>query len=159
MLKKAVSAIILLIAVLVAAVAVNTWRQGSRQISVPPAPPLAVDAGAAARRLSEAIRFKTVSSLEDASLNADQFKALHAYLQASYPRVHAALKREVVGDLTLLYTWPGTDAAAKPVLLLAHQDVVPIAPGTEPKWLAEPFAGEIKDGFAGGVVPGTTRPT
>lgn len=150
MLKKAFLAVILLIAVLVVAVAVNTWRQGSRQIHVPPAPPLTVDADAAARRLSAAIRFKTVSSLDDAGLNSDQFQALHAHLQASYPRVHASLKREVVGDLTLLYTWPGTDAKAPPILLLAHQDVVPIAPGTEAKWQAEPFAGEIKDGFVWG---------
>ncbi|MGB3068662.1 MAG: M20 family peptidase [Ottowia sp.] len=150
MLKKALLAVILLIAALVVAVAVNTWRQGSRQINVQPAPPLAVDADAAARKLSQAIRFKTVSSLDDAGLNADQFKALHAHLQASYPRAHAALKREMVGDLTLLYTWPGTDASAKPILLLAHQDVVPIAPGTEAKWQAEPFAGEIKEGFVWG---------
>ncbi len=150
MLKKGALAVLLLIAALIAAVAVNTLRQGSRQISVPAAPPLAVDADAAAQRLSRAIQARTVSSLDDASLNADQFRALQAHLQQSYPRVHAALKREVVGDLSLLYTWPGTHAAAKPILLLAHQDVVPIAPGTESNWQAQPFAGEIKDGFVWG---------
>ena len=150
MLKKGALAVLLLIAALIAAVAVNTLRQGSRQISVPAAPPLTVDADAAAQRLSRAIQARTVSSLDDASLNADQFRALQAHLQQSYPRVHAALKREVVGDLSLLYTWPGTHAAAKPILLLAHQDVVPIAPGTESNWQAQPFAGEIKDGFVWG---------
>lgn len=150
MLKKVVLTVVLLIAALVLAVAVNTWRQGSRQVDVPPAPPLGVNTDAAARRLSEAIRFKTVSSHDDANLNVDQFRALHAHLEASYPRVHAALKRETVGDLTLLYTWQGTDPSARPILLLAHQDVVPIAPGTEEKWQSAPFAGEIKDGFVWG---------
>ena len=69
---------------------------------------------------------------------------------ARYPKLHAALKREVVGGLSLLYTWPGSDPAAKPILLMAHQDVVPIAPGTEKNWQAEPFAGTIKDGFVWG---------
>ena len=150
MLKKAVLAVLLLIAALIAAVAFNTWRQSSRQVNVPQAPPLAVDTDAAAGRLAAAIRLKTISSADDPGLNADQFTGLHAHLQASYPRAHAALKREIVGDLTLLYTWPGTDASAPPVLLLAHQDVVPIAPGTQAQWSSDPFAGEIKEGFVWG---------
>ncbi|WP_028603124.1 M20 family peptidase [Ottowia thiooxydans] len=150
MVKKAILSFALLIAALVVAVAVNTWRQGSRQVSVPPAPALTIDTDAAAGRLAVAIKFKTISSLEDSNLNADQFTALHAHLQASYPRAHAALKRELVGGLTLLYTWPGTDPSAPPVLLLAHQDVVPIAPSTEAKWQASPFAGEIKEGYVWG---------
>jgi carboxypeptidase PM20D1 len=35
-------------------------------------------------------------------------------------------------------------------MLMAHQDVVPIAPGTEKDWLAEPFAGTIRDGYIWG---------
>ena len=35
-------------------------------------------------------------------------------------------------------------------MLMAHQDVVPIAPGTEKNWQAEPYAGTIKDGFIWG---------
>ena len=150
MLKKTLLAILVLIAALVAAIAINTWRQGTRQISVQPAPPLAIDTDAAAGKLSEAIRFKTISSADDADLNADQFEGLHAHLQASFPRAHEALQREVVGGLTLLYTWPGTDPAAPPIMLMAHQDVVPIAPGTEAHWQAQPFGGEIKDGYVWG---------
>ncbi len=150
MLKKAVLAFLLFIAALVAAVAINTWRQGSRQINVPHAPALAVDTDAASRRLAAAIRFKTISSADDATLNADQFIGLHEHLKTSYPRAHAVLKRDLVDELTLLYTWQGTDSAAPPVLLLAHQDVVPIAPGTHTQWSADPFAGEIKEGFVWG---------
>ena len=78
--------------------------------------------------------------------SAEQFQALHAHLQARFPKAHAALKREVVGGTSLLYTWPGSDASLKPIALLAHQDVVPVAPGTEKDWQAEPYAGTIKDG-------------
>lgn len=150
MFKRLLLGLLALIALLVLAVAINTWRQGSRQIDVPPLAPIAVDEKAAAESLATAVRAKTVSSREDAALNADQFEALHAHLQARYPKLHATLKREVVAGLSLLYTWPGSDPAAKPILLMAHQDVVPIAPGTEKDWQAEPFAGTIKDGFIWG---------
>jgi carboxypeptidase PM20D1 len=139
-----------LLALLVAAVAINTLRQGSRQIQVPPAPPLALDEKAVADKLAGAIRFQTIASLDDAEAGAAEFVKFHTYLQERFPLAHAALKRELVGKYTLLYTWPGSDAQAKPVLFLAHQDVVPIAPGTESKWQAPPFGGEVKDGFVWG---------
>ena len=150
MIKRLFLVVLGLVALLAAAVAVNTLRQGSRQIDVPPAPPLAVDEKGVADKLSGAIRFQTVSSYDDAQLNAAEFTRLHEFLQLRFPKAHAALKREVVGGLSLLYTWQGSDAKALPVLLMAHQDVVPIAPGTEATWKAEPFSGDIKDGFVWG---------
>jgi len=148
--KRALWLVLGLVLLLVAAVAVNTLRQGSRQLDVSPAPPLAVDEKGVADKLAGAIRFQTVSSLTDANLNADEFRKLQAYLEQRFPKLHATLKREVVGGLSLVYTWQGTDPNAKPIALMAHQDVVPIAPGTESKWEAEPFSGQVKDGFVWG---------
>lgn len=150
MLKRVLLFVLAAVLLLAAAVAVNTLRQGSRQLDVAAAPPLAVDQPSVADKLAGAIRFQTVSSHGDPSLNAAEFQKLHAHLQQRFPLVHARLKREVVGDLTLLYTWPGSDANAKPIAFLAHQDVVPIAPGTEPNWQAAPFSGERKDGYVWG---------
>jgi carboxypeptidase PM20D1 len=150
MLKRLLLVLLAIVALLVAAVAVNTLRHGSRQLEVPPAPPLAVDGAAAASRLAEAIRARTVSSHDDAALNTDQFEQLHAMLQVRYPKAHAVMQREVVGGLSLLYTWKGSDPALPPMLLMAHQDVVPIAPGTEGDWKEQPFAGTVKDGFVWG---------
>ena len=150
MIKRALLALLGLVLLLAAAVAVNTLRQGSRQIAVPPAPPLAVDAQGAAERLAGAIRFQTIASREDPDANAAEFRKLHDYLQQRYPKVHAALKRELVGGYSLLYTWPGSDANAKPILLMAHQDVVPISPGTEAKWEQPPFSGNIQGGYVWG---------
>ncbi|WP_354001612.1 M20 family peptidase [Caenimonas aquaedulcis] len=150
MIKRALWLVLGLLLLLAAAVAVNTWRQGSRQLDVPAAPPVAVDERSVADKLAGAIRFQTVSSLEDAQLNAEEFRKFHAYLEQRFPKVHATLRREVVGGLSLLYTWPGSDPKALPIMLMAHQDVVPIAPGTEPNWKASPFAGETKGGFVWG---------
>ncbi len=71
-------------------------------------------------------------------------------LAARYPKAHAAMQREPVGDFSLLYTWKGSDPSLKPILLMAHQDVVPVAPGTEGDWTEPPFAGVVKDGMVWG---------
>jgi len=56
----------------------------------------------------------------------------------------------VIADYSLLYTWEGSDPKLPPVALLAHQDVVPVAPGTEGDWAAPPFDGVIRDGYVWG---------
>ena len=150
MLKRIGWGLLMLLLLVVLAVAINTFRNGSRQLQVAAITPLAVDEQAAAESLAVAIRARTVSSRTDPEQNADQFAALQAHLAARYPKVHAALKREVIGGLSLLYTWPGSEPSLKGIALMAHQDVVPIAPGTEGDWQAAPFGGEIKDGFVWG---------
>ena len=139
-----------LLLLVVAVVAVNTLRQGSRQVEVAPAPPPAIDAEAVADKLAGAIRFQTISSRDDPGLNEGEFRKLHAYLEQRFPLVHSKLRREFVGGLSLLYTWQGSDAQAKPIALMAHHDVTPIAAGTEDRWEVPPFAGVVKDGYVWG---------
>ena len=150
MIRRLLLGVVALLVLLVAILAINTFRKGSRQLEVAPLPTLAVDKAGAAQRLGQAIRARTVSSLEQPAQNADQFLQLHAMLQANYPTAHGVLKREVVGDLSLLYRWPGTDPSAPAIVLMAHQDVVPISPGSEKDWAVDPFSGVVKDGFIWG---------
>ena len=150
MVKRIFLALLLVLLALAAAVAVNTWRTPSRQLAVAPAPQLAIDVQAAAKRLAGAIPFRTVSSLDNPAGNDAEFDKLHAYLAEQFPKVHATLKKEVVGQKALLYTWAGSDPAARPIALMAHQDMVPIAPGTEKAWSVDPFGGAIQDGFVWG---------
>lgn len=150
MLKRALLGLLLVVVLLVAAVAVKTVATPSQQVAVAPAKKLDIDLEAASKRLSTAITFRTVSGLDDPATNAAEFDKLHAFLEQQFPKVHATLKREVVGNKALLYTWQGSDASAKPVALMAHQDMVPIAPGTDKAWSVDPFSGEIKDGYIWG---------
>ena len=140
----------LALAGLVAVVLVKTWATPSRQISVPPQKPVAVDQAAAAARLGAAVQLRTISSYADPKANLAEFERLHALLEQSFPAAHQVLKKEVVGEATLLYSWAGSDPAAKPIAILAHQDVVPIADGTEKDWAQPPFSGAIADGFVWG---------
>jgi len=150
MLKRIFLGLLLVLVALAAVVAVKTWTTPSRQLAVAPSPKPEIDLQAAAKRLAGAIPIRTVSSLDDPAANLAEFDKLHAYLAQNFPKVHATLKKEVVGQKALLYTWTGSDAAAKPIALMAHQDMVPIAPGTEKAWSVDPFGGEIKDGFVWG---------
>ncbi len=145
--------IVLLVAiavVLAAALTANALRKPSRQLAAAPLAPVAIDENAAAQRLGASIKLQTIASATDADQSADAFNALHAQIESDFPAFHAAAKREIVGKYSLLYTWEGSDPSAKPIALLAHQDVVPIAPGTEKDWQVPPFDGTIKDGFIWG---------
>lgn len=149
-LRNLILVAIAIVAVLAAVVLVNTFRQGSKQIAVSPAPKIAVDEQAAAQRLAEAIRFQTISNVFNPDQSAGPLRAMHAHLAASFPAFHAATKLEMVGNYSLLFTWQGSDPAAGPIALLAHQDVVPVAPGTEKDWQHPPFDGVVADGFVWG---------
>ncbi len=119
-------------------------------IAVEPAAAPEVDAQAAALHLSQALRFPTISHQDPADFDSAAFALLQAYLGQSYPRAHAALQVEVVGPASLLYSWEGENPELPPVVLMAHQDVVPVEPGTEEMWSHPPFGGEVRDGYVWG---------
>ncbi|HZD51596.1 MAG TPA: M20/M25/M40 family metallo-hydrolase, partial [Woeseiaceae bacterium] len=135
---------VLLIAVLVANTLLISDRRSEpvRQVDVP-----VLDAGAP-NRLAAAITFETVSPADPSLRAPGPFLAFQAFLERAFPRVHETMARTRVGELSLLYEWPGTDAEAKPVLFLAHQDVVPVADAQA--WTQPPFAGRVADGFVWG---------
>ncbi len=103
----------------------------------------------ATARLQGALRFKTVSHTDPALTDQRPFEALHAFLRESYPRLSARATWETIGH-SLLITLPGADAALRPALLMAHQDVVPVIPGTEAVWRHGPFSGDLEDGYIWG---------
>ncbi len=150
LLLRAAGLLLALIVVLALVLVANTLRQGSRQLSVPPLAKIEVDSAAVAESLSQAVKAKTVTGLGDPAGLQAALDQLHAHLKAHYPLVHSKLEREVVGSYGLLFTWKGSDAQAKPIALMAHQDVVPIAPGTESLWKKPPFEGTIENGILWG---------
>jgi carboxypeptidase PM20D1 len=122
-----------------------------QQIDVAPVTRTAFpDEGAIAERLAAAIRIPTVSHQDPADDDPVAFQAFRDLLERSYPALHASLRREVVFERSLLYTWPGRDASLPGVVLMAHQDVVPVEPGTEGNWEHPAFSGAIANGFVWG---------
>ncbi|MGD8698480.1 MAG: M20/M25/M40 family metallo-hydrolase, partial [Gemmatimonadales bacterium] len=136
--------------VLIAAILARAFTYESRQMDVEPAPEIAIDTTAVAERLAGALRFETISHQDSAAFPAEEFLRFHTHLEESFPRLHAALTREVVGGYSLLYRWDGRDPSLRPLLFMAHMDVVPVEPGTESEWTHPAFAGRIADGYVWG---------
>jgi carboxypeptidase PM20D1 len=131
-------------------VSVRAARLPSRQGEPQEAVAIAVDADAAVQRFAGAIRIPTISHERVEDTDTAAFLALHQYLQDQYPLVHEHLTRELVAELSLLYTWNGSDPDMDPVVLMGHQDVVPVIPGTEGDWSHAPFSGDVAEGSVWG---------
>jgi len=136
--------------VLLAALAVNAVRFPSRQIEAVKPSPFEVDAAAAASRLAVALRFPSVSGAAGTPIDGDAFAGLIDYIAQTYPATQRMLHPRTIGDGSLLYVWEGSDSALDPVLLLAHLDVVPVAPEEVADWTQPPFAGSIVNGHVWG---------
>ena len=146
-LKRALKGFGIAALLLLAVMLVNAWRVSAPNVTVAPYRP-ELDIDAMAQRLAAALAIPTLSATpEQPSL--DRFLELHALLQSQFPLVHGELEREVVSGASLLYRWKGRRDCPG-VLLAAHQDVVPVEPGTDALWSHPPFAGVIADGAVWG---------
>ena len=101
---------------------------------------------ASIKRLSGAVKIPTVVQDINPDPNEDpdfyaNFPKFHEYLKTTFPLVHENLKLELVNKFGLLYTWKGTNDTMKPVLLMSHQDVVPVNEETWDEWKFPPFSG------------------
>ena len=105
-----------------------------------------VSVNASAEALQGALRFKTISHKKE-MIDTAAFTGLHNHLDSAFPLITQHLKKEIVNDFSLLYTWPGSDKKAGNIVLMGHQDVVPVEYATREQWVADPFGGTIKDGF------------
>lgn len=91
--------------------------------------------------LVAAVRHATVAGEQK---DPAAFDALHADLRRHFPSAFSACEVIDLGDHALLLRWSGRDPALEPVVLLAHQDVVPA--GDEGAWTHPPYAGVVADG-------------
>nr|WP_315150086.1 M20/M25/M40 family metallo-hydrolase [uncultured Flavobacterium sp.] len=95
-----------------------------------------------AQHLSEAIQIKTISNQNSSQINSESFVALKENLIKNFPNVFEYLHQEKFSSNSILLKWEGKDISLKPILLMAHQDVVP-AEDQISKWKFPPFSGQI----------------
>ena len=107
-----------------------------------------VDPELLAKHLSEAITFPTVSYADRDLIEVEQFRAMHSWMERTWPRLHATLRSEMIQGLTRVYIWEGSSPQLAPALFIAHQDVVPI--GDPSVWTYPPFSGADAEGFIWG---------
>jgi len=126
----------------------NATESPAAPSTAPPEPVVepGIDAEAFLVHLADAVRIPTVIYAERDRNDPVDILAMHAFLRETYPLIHDRCRVETVNDLSLLFTWEGTDADAAPIVVMAHMDVVPVEPGTEDDWTVGPFDGATLDG-------------
>ncbi len=129
---------------------VNTINFKSRQSDEKSVAGIPLDSQKVAERLASAIKLRTISHQQAEKFKTEPFLQLHKLMTATFPRVEENLDKKVINHYSLLYKWPGKNAELKPVIFLAHLDVVPPEPETTSEWLYPPFSGAIADGFIWG---------
>jgi carboxypeptidase PM20D1 len=90
--------------------------------------------------LSKATTFRTISYSPDSPVDTAAFKGYHKFIEKAYPLVNSKLEKEIFNDFSLLYRWKGSNASLKPMILMAHMDVVPA--GDTASWEHGAFSGD-----------------
>ncbi|OHX68090.1 M20 family peptidase [Flammeovirga pacifica] len=98
--------------------------------------------------LSEAIQIQTISY--DDHIDTTEFYKFIDFVKDVYPHTFQKTSHQLLGGLSMLFTWQGSDPSLKPIILMSHYDVVPVPEGNLPKWKQPPFEGKIVDGFIWG---------
>ncbi len=126
---------------------IRTLAFKSKQAVIPEASGELIDIPGSAERLSGAVQIQTVSNLDQSRVDYAPFTRFHDYLEKAFPLVHSTLDRQIINDYGLVYNWKGRDLQKKPVLLIAHYDVVP---AWKEGWQYPPFSGAIDQGYIWG---------
>ena len=94
-------------------------------------------------KLQALIRIPTVSYPDWEQVDGAAFDALLVEMARQFPLLHERLELTRVDTHGLLFHWPGR-SAERPVVLMAHLDVVPV--DGDATWTHPPFGAEIHDG-------------
>jgi carboxypeptidase PM20D1 len=143
---------LVVLSVIVAVLAVNTFRYTKAieqdAIASVNAEIVLTDVDAV-KRLAKAISFPTIYD-PNIPKNIQAFHDLDAYLEANFPLTFNTMEVEVVSELSYLIKWQGTDNSLRPMALLSHKDVVSVDPASEADWAYPPFSGTVADGYIWG---------
>ncbi|EAW09297.1 Gly-Xaa carboxypeptidase [Aspergillus clavatus NRRL 1] len=104
-----------------------------------------------AERLSKAIQVPTTVNdymTDPYDEGFAPFVEFQELLESLFPLLHSRARVDHVNRLGLLFTVNGTDDSLKPLLFMAHQDVVPINDPSD--WTYPPFAGHFDGEFIWG---------
>jgi carboxypeptidase PM20D1 len=96
--------------------------------------------------LSDAIKIKTISYDNSNQFDSTEFQKIIPFFKTHFPLTDSLLEKELINNFSILYKWQGKNLNLKPIILLAHTDVVP----AEGKWTEDPFSGLIKNGYIWG---------
>lgn len=145
--KKFLKLVGVLFLLLTAFILVRTFTFSSNQLEVNPVAHVAIE-DEAITRFQEALRIKTISHEDPNNFDSTAFKDFNAFILNNFPTVDSLLEHQYFNEFSHLYKWQGSNPALKPIILMGHLDVVPIA--SPDKWSIDPFGGQIRDNIIWG---------
>ncbi|KAG7903587.1 hypothetical protein KL935_001119 [Ogataea polymorpha] len=103
---------------------------------------------ASVMKLQAAIRTRTEVYDDDPLLVEDdftywsKFEKFEQLLKSTFPLFYSKTTLQKVNYHGLVYIWEGSNSSLKPLVLMAHQDTVPVSNLTLNQWEHDPFSGD-----------------
>ena len=141
-LKKLIKISIGFVLLLIIYLLINTFNFKSTQIISEPIAVLKID-NAALKNFSKALKIKTISTENPKDFDSVQFTNFGLFLKNTYPLVDSLLEKKTFNSFSFLYKWQGKNDALKPIVVMAHLDVVPVIKENLANWKHDPFGGNI----------------
>src|SRR3989304_6905553 len=123
--KKILFIVTILLVLLGAIVAWQTFQFRGRQMVVTPASRRKLDAERITSRLAGALQFRTVSHEDRSRIDYNEFTSLEAYLEKTFPALHSRLQKEVIGNHSLLFREPSLMVTSGGVALWMIRETFP----------------------------------
>ncbi len=140
--KKILLAGLVLIVIFIIYLLFNTLNFKSTQLKYEPVAAFKIKS-TSVENFSKAIKIKTVSPENEIDFDSLQFQNFEKFLIETYPLVDSILEKKTFNSFSFLYKWTGSDLSLKPIILMAHLDVVPVIEENISDWKHNPFGGEI----------------
>lgn len=100
---------------------------------------------------SNSLKIATESFDDLGSIEEDDrwkiFGEFHEYLHESFPKVYSTAELHKINTYGLVYILRGSNSTLKPLMLTAHQDVVPVPEETVKDWKYPPYSAHFDGEF------------
>lgn len=126
--------VILIAIILVKTLLFRSWQIQTEEVKI------SIFGDSSMLHLSEAVTYPTISYSVASPVDTAAFKAYLGFVDRAYPLINSKLEKEIFSNFSLLYKWKGENASLKPMILMAHMDVVPA--GDTSAWDIEAFSGK-----------------
>ncbi len=148
---KLLKLLIVLFVLLAIVLVYRTFRFQQDKVNYDKINLISMDYDAAVQRFAKSLRIKTISYQNPEDRDPNAIIEFHQFLQQSFPLLHQQLELTKINQYSLLYHWKAEQnsmpqqSKLKPILLMAHFDVVPINPTTLDQWRYPPFDGKVAE--------------
>lgn len=139
--KYLLAILVTLILCLIVFTVIRTFLVESHQLVVDPVEKIEISDDYI-QAYQHVLQQKTIS-FEDGTIDTLEFDKLHTVLKEEFPVIYEQLEIEYIQTYGIIWHWKGSDTSLKPIILMAHQDVVPIDPNNVDKWTFDPWKATI----------------